>query len=446
MSKVVLTSEKIKNEFINYFINEGYFSLNSKDLIPDSRDKTLLFTNSIMSRFKGEFSGKTQILYKNIVTNQRCLKIGGQPTLAKVRHSLESIGEGQSLSLLEQLGICCFDTKSKEEIITHIWDFFTIVLSLPISNFLITVDEKDIEVFNIWRKIGIRKKSIIKLNELQWRQFDDLRICGFCTHFIYDRGLNLKEECKNPKCNYNCDCGRFLDLGDIVFFDHICENNDFVKSNKINVDCGLGLERITMIIEDAKSIFDISIFKSLVPLLEKLSNYQYNTDVSKDIAFKAILDHTRTIIIAIGDNILPGKRKREHVIRKIIRHTIRSGWKLEIQEIFLHKLIDYMLTVLNGTDSFSYLKNTKHNISEIVESEEILFYSILKNGKKQFNKFVHNDTNILSGNELFILYDRYGLPIDYIELLSLKNKIKLDYEGFNSELQLHKEKSKNKSC
>lgn len=441
----MLPSEIIKKKFITYFVAEGYYSFNSEDLIPDKQDKSLLFTNSIMSRYKNEFAGRTQPLHSKIVTHQRCLKTGGQSTLSKTRHDLEEVGEGQSLSILEQLGVCCFNLNSKKELIRHVWHFFTKIMELPSDSFLIILDKKDIDVFNIFKQLGVNEDAIIKPDELQWRQFNDLGICGFCTHIIYDRGKELNNECKNAECNYNCNCGRFLDLGDIVFFDHKYTNKNVTKSDVINVDCGLGLERITMLMENSKSIFDISTFKPLIPLLETATSYTYNSDLSKDIAFKAIVDHIRTTVIAIGDNILPGKTKREHVVRRIIRHAIRSGWKLGIEEIFLHKLIDNMQALLCANPTFSYLKNTKYDITKVVKNEELLFQKIVKIGKKQFNKFIENN-NILDGENIFILYDRYGIPIDFIEMLAIKNEIQLDYEGFYSQLASHTKKINKNQC
>jgi alanyl-tRNA synthetase len=437
----MLTSERVKTQFMNYYAALGHVCLSSGSLIPND-DPTLLFINSTMARFKNIYSGQDKPEIPMIATFQPCLRVGGKPTLYEMEHALENVGKGQSLTLFEQVGSCAFGAYSRSESIEYIWYFLTKELCLDKRHIWITVYERDEETFEIWEKLGIHKNQMVKLGENHWWKIEPVGVCGPCTHFVYDLGEAYG--CGNAGCGPTCICGRFLDLGDCVFLEQICGADG--KTHilpRLNIDCALGLERISIILENVSNIFEISSFRPMLCHIQDLSKNKYGLDLSKDAAMRAIVDHIRCLVFAISDGIYPANNDRGYVLRRVLRHAVRCGWILGLKEPFLYGLIDTVVSTMS--DGYPLLEKSRNICGEVILEEEIKFIKALRRGDKEFYTIANKlkgEKRILSGSDIFKLYDTFGLPIEFVRTLATEYGLQLNEDAFKELLEEQREKSR----
>ncbi|BBA84820.1 alanine--tRNA ligase [endosymbiont of Pachyrhynchus infernalis] len=433
-----LSTLNIKNIFINFFKEKDHLEIESSSLIPKN-DSSILFTNSGMNQFKNIFLGIEKPIYNKIVTIQRCLRAGGKDNdLSKVGYS------SRHHTFFEMLGNFSFNSYFKKSSIEYAWELLTNKNFFNISEnrLIVTVYYNDIESYNIWNKnIGISKKKIFKIGDKNNRKYisdnfwsmSEFGPCGPSSEIFCNINKN--------NCNYNLNLNKisdeYIEIWNLVFIQfNKCKNNNLTELPYFSVDTGMGLERISSIIQEVDSNYKIDLFKDLINKLRKKLNIKYNNIIS----LKIIADHLRSCIFLISDGIYPSNDKHGYVLKKIIRRSIYHGKLLGVNFPFLYKIIDFIDD--NIKYFYTYNINIDFNlIKNIIYLEECKFENSINKGLIILNKKIDEGNTFIDGDFIFLLYDTYGLPIEIInEVCNIKN-INFDNKKFNKLLDFQKNKS-----
>ena len=431
-----ITSEKIRELFLNFFKNNNHTILPSSSLIPNN-DNSLLFTNAGMVQFKNFFLGNEISPYKNIVTSQKCIRISGK------HNDIENIGyTKRHHTFFEMLGNFSIGGYSKKKAILLSWEFITKILYISPKNIWITVYNNDKESLNIWKNIvKINENNIILLKENFWFMGNS-GPCGPCTEIFYSFSQeknDLKEEnsiffnnlLKKEKC---------IEIWNIVFIEFNKDiKGDLHKLKTLCIDTGMGLERISSIMQNCNSNYDTDIFRNIIDIICKNANIQNRAQYKKHLTI--ISDHIRAIIFLINDGQNPSNIGRGYALRKIIRRTIKHLIDININSPFLYKLVDPI--ALYSKKYFSDVYHNRAIIKNIIYKEEYNFFKIIKEGLIILKKML-KDTNHLSGNKIFALHDTHGFPIDLIIQIAKERNITLDMKKYYFLMKQQKIKSKEK--
>ena len=418
----------IRKIFLDYFVKNNHSLVESSSLIP-AEDKTLLFTNSGMVQFKDAFLGIKKPRSSRIVSCQKCVRAGGK------HNDLENIGyTNRHHSFFEMLGNFSFGNYFKEEAINLAWNFLTKELQLDVNKLYISVHKDDIDSSDIWLKqIKIAKDKLWYLGDKDnfW-QMGDTGPCGPCTEIYYDLGDKLK----GSPASSGDPGDRFIEIWNLVFTQYDRDSN-----NKLNdlpkkcVDTGMGLERIHAVVEGKLDNFKTSIFADLENYLDhSLNNENINYTIKK-----IIMDHSRSSCFLISDGVIPNNEGRGYVLRRILRRATRFLYNAGIKEPFIYKCTDILEKSMG--DIYSSLKTKKKAIKEIIYAEEENYLSTLEKGLNLINKLTKN-TDKISGEEIFKLYDTYGFPTEIIQEIASEKNISLDMMSFEKLMSKQKNLSK----
>ncbi|WMC19711.1 MAG: alanine--tRNA ligase [Enterobacteriaceae bacterium PC38] len=437
---MIKSLNEIRETFLKFFKFKKHKIIKSSKLIPKN-DNTILFTNSGMNQFKNIFLGLEKIKYSKIATSQRCIRVGGK------HNDLKNIGKTyRHHTFFEMLGNFSFSDYFKFDAINYAWELLTSQkwFNLPKNKLLVTVYSSDKETYNIWNKyIKLPKNKIIIIGDNKnipfksdnfWQTGNNYP-CGPCTEIFYDKGKHI-----NGNLPGNNNIGdRYIEIWNIVFIQFILQYNGNIKPLPyLSIDTGMGLERITSILQGVNSNYEINSFKKLINQIFKLTN---NKNINVQSVY-IIADHIRAIVFLILDGIIPSNENRGYILRKIIRRALRHGNKLGIKNFFLYKLINYLSDFIG--DQYKNFIINKKKIQKIIKFEEQKFIYSLKNGLNLLNlEFKKIKNNILSGNVIFNLYDTYGFPIDLIEEICIEKNIKIDKIKFNLLMNKQRLKTKN---
>lgn len=430
-----MNSKDVRETFLNYFEKNSHTRVKSSSLVPQD-DPTLLFTNAGMVQFKNVFLGNEKRDYKRACTSQKCVRAGGK------HNDLENVGyTARHHTFFEMLGNFSFGDYFKKDAIHYAWDLVTNVYGLPKDKLWITIFNDDDEAFDIWHKQeGVDISRIVRMGEKDnfW-SMGDTGPCGPCSEIHIDQGEDVG--CKRPECSIECDCDRFLEIWNLVFMQfNRSIDGKLTPLPKPSIDTGMGLERVSAVLEGVYSNFDTDLF---VPIIRDICDYfsvEYKKDYNIDVALRVIADHLRAIDFLISDGVLPDKEGRGYVLRKIIRRAMRYGTKLGSKDPFLFKLVSSVNQSLG--DIYPEIIQNEAFVKNTVKQEEEQFLTTLEEGLSIFDKFVDKSSNILDGQKAFKLYDTYGFPIDLTLDIAKEQHIFVDVEGFNKHLQLQKQRSK----
>ncbi len=418
-----MKSEEIKSLFVDYFKRNNHIELEEYSLIPFN-DKSLLFTNSGMVQFKNIFLGFDEPLYSKVITSQRCIRLGGK------HNDLDSIGESSHHNTsFEMLGNFSFKDTSEINTIKLCWLFLVDILKLDVSKLYVTVHEKDDKIYNIWNNIiGLESEKILPgSDETNFWSMDENGPCGYCTEIFYNTStgevLNL------------------LEIWNIVFIEF---NKDGPKLNKLKnlyVDTGMGLERITSVIQGHYDNFRVDSYIELLNLT--LNKFNIILDSLNEKKIKIIVDHLKTVIFLLKEGLMPSNDGRGYILKKLIRRSILKKNELGFSG-FIHCLVDDYINVLDIRKVYS--QTDIEFIKKVLKHEEEKFDSTLKHGISFLEHMIVSGNNI-DGKVLFNLYDTYGLPLDCIKDLLYNYKLEMDVSGFNDEMnkQVLNSKKSNKS-
>jgi alanyl-tRNA synthetase len=427
MSQILLTD--VRKKFLEYFKKNNHQIVESSNLVPNN-DPTLMFTNSGMVQFKNVFTGLEKKPFKTATTAQKCVRAGGK------HNDLENVGyTPRHHTFFEMLGNFSFGDYFKEQAIIHAWNLLTKEFGLPKEKLLVTVYHEDKESFNLWKKIaGLSDDKIIKISTSDnfW-SMGDTGPCGPCSEIFYDHGDKLKG---GPPGSPDEDGDRFIEIWNLVFMQY----EQISKEKRINlpkpsVDTGMGLERMTAVLQNTHDNYNIDHFKKIMRTSSEILKSPIN---DKTIAsHRVIADHLRASSFLIAEGILPSNEGRGYVLRRIMRRGMRHSHTLGSKEPIFYKLFDVLLNEMKN--NYPELSQGKDLIIETLKNEEEKFSSLLERGIKILDENLGKVKNkILPGDIAFKLYDTYGFPLDLTaDILRTKN-IKIDIKSFDTEMEKSK--------
>ena len=434
-----MKGKEIRTLFIDYFKNLGHEVVPSSSLIPYD-DPTLLFTNAGMVQFKKVFLGEETRPYTRAVSCQKCIRAGGK------HNDLENVGyTARHHTFFEMLGNFSFGDYFKEEAIAYAWEFITKVLNLPKERLYVTVYEKDDTAVELWKKIaGLPEERIVRLGEKDnfWAM-GDTGPCGPCSEIVYDQGEEFG--CKKPTCAPGCDCDRFLEIWNLVFMQYEKDEKGNLKPlPKGCIDTGMGLERITAVIQGVPSNYETDLFAGIIHKISEITGRAFKENKDTESAFRVIADHIRASTFLLAEGIMPSNEGRGYVLRRIIRRAERFGKLLGLKEAFLYKLVDPVVQEFG--DVYPELTKNQEIIKKILRIEEERFLETLSLGleilEREINKLQKDGKKVVPGEVLFKLYDTYGFPCDLVRDYVLPLGFSLDLETFEKLREKAREESR----
>ncbi|MGE4267480.1 MAG: alanine--tRNA ligase [Deferribacterales bacterium] len=432
-----MTGHEIRKKFLEYFKRHGHVVVGSSSLVP-ADDPTLLFTNAGMNQFKDTFLGRETRSYTRAATCQKVVRAGGK------HNDLENVGvTSRHHTFFEMLGNFSFGDYFKEDAIKFGWEFLTKEMGLPADKMFVSVYNDDDEAFAIWRDvIGLDEKNIERRGEKDnfW-SMGDTGPCGPCSEIHIDQGEGTG--CGRPECDRNCDCDRHLELWNLVFmqFDRSADGK-LTPLPKPSIDTGMGLERVTSVVQGVTSNYETDLFKPILEYISELAGHKYGTDTKKDISVRVIADHSRSTTFLVGDGVLPANDGRGYVLRRIMRRAMRHGKMLGFEGMFFYKVCEFVVDFMKG--HYIELADKKPFISKVVTNEEQSFSRTLGIGLKIIDELLekHKQYKVISGEDIFRLYDTYGFPVDLLTDIAEDAGYGLDTVGFEHEMQAQQERAK----
>ena len=418
-----MKSSEIRECFLKFFEKHNHEIVTSSSLVP-ANDPTLLFTNAGMVQFKEVFLGGESRSCNRATSSQRCVRAGGK------HNDLENVGyTARHHTFFEMLGNFSFGDYFKKDAIAFAWEFLTEILKLPPSRLWVTVHESDDEAENIWiNEIGIDPSRLSRLDEDNFWQMGDTGPCGPCTEIFWDHGPDVPG---GPPGSENDDLDRYIEIWNLVFMQY--EKSADGKMNplpKPSIDTGMGLERISAVMQGVHSNYEIDIFKDLINATAKITGCK---DKNND-SLKVISDHIRSCSFLILDGVTPSNEGRGYVLRRIIRRALRHGNKLGIKEEFFYKLVPVLRELMG--DAYPDLIAHQDKICKVLKQEEIQFSKTLDKGMAIFQNYLAGTTNsVIPGDLIFKLYDTYGFPVDLTNDIARENSLEIDMEGYNRCMQ-----------
>ena len=418
-----MKSSEIRECFLKFFEKHNHEIVTSSSLVP-ANDPTLLFTNAGMVQFKEVFLGGESSSFNRATSSQRCVRAGGK------HNDLENVGyTARHHTFFEMLGNFSFGDYFKKDAIAFAWEFLTEILKLPPSRLWVTVHESDDEAENIWiNEIGIDPSRLSRLDEDNFWQMGDTGPCGPCTEIFWDHGPDVPG---GPPGSENDDLDRYIEIWNLVFMQY--EKSADGKMNplpKPSIDTGMGLERISAVMQGVHSNYEIDIFKDLINATAKITGCKDKNNES----LKVISDHIRSCSFLILDGVTPSNEGRGYVLRRIIRRALRHGNKLGIKEEFFYKLVPVLRELMG--DAYPDLIAHQDKICKVLKQEEIQFSKTLDKGMAIFQNYLAGTTNsVIPGDLIFKLYDTYGFPVDLTNDIARENGLEIDMEGYNRCMQ-----------
>lgn len=436
-----MKSSEIRQKFFNFFTKRGHTQVPSSSLIP-AQDPTLLFTNAGMNQFKDLFLGKEKRSYTRAVSIQKCVRAGGK------HNDLDNVGfTKRHLTFFEMMGNFSFGDYFKKEAIEYAWDFVTKEMKIPVESLWISVYKTDDESFDLWKDhIGVPASRIVRLGEEDnfWAM-GEFGLCGPCTEIHVDRGPAYG--CKEIKdCGPACNCDRVMEIWNLVFMQYDRQPDGTLKElSQKGVDTGMGFERLSMIMQNKDSVFQIDSFATIIAKIEALTGLTYKAqDAGKQAAFHVLADHIRSSTMIIADGGTPSNEGRGYVLRKIIRRAALFAQKLTDKNIFpeLSKVV-----VAELGSYYPALVENEKLIYKVLASEIEKFAANLVRGTAILEKYIEENvkTKKITGEQAFKLYDTYGFPIELVILMAGEKGFTVDIDGFEKEMQRQKEQSGKKS-
>jgi alanyl-tRNA synthetase len=427
----MITGNEIRKFFLNYFAKRGHTVVRSSSLVPD-KDPTLLFTNAGMVQFKNVFLGQERLPYVRAASSQKCLRISGK------HNDLEAVGrDTYHHTFFEMLGNWSFGDYYKSEAIEWAWELLTKEWGLPKDKLWATVYLDDEEAELLWAKIsGLPSERIKRFGEKEnfW-EMGETGPCGPCSEVHLDRGPRACDMQGQPGhlCQVNGDCARYIELWNLVFIQYNRhEDRSLSDLPSKHVDTGMGLERITAVLQNVLSNYDIDFMRALTATTEKLTGKKYGVDPAADISFRVIDDHARAVSFLLADGVMPSNEGRGYVLRRLLRRAARHGRLIGLKEPFLHEVAATVARVMG--DDYPELRAEEHRILTVIRSEEERFGETLDRGlvllEEATAELKTEKKTTLPGEIAFRLYDTYGFPLDLTEDILRGDKISIDQAGF----------------
>lgn len=432
-----MKGSEIRAIFLTYFQERGHTVVKSSPLVPED-DPSLLFTNAGMVQFKQAFMGNEIRPYKRAASSQKCVRAGGK------HNDLENVGvTSRHHTFFEMLGNFSFGDYFKETAIVYAWDLLTNVMRLSPDRLWVSVHVNDDEAHRLWTdKIGISANRIVRLgDEDNFWAMGDTGPCGPCSEIIFDQGTSVG--CGQPECNVECDCDRFLEIWNLVFMQYNRSADGTLTSlPKPSIDTGMGLERITAVLQGVTSNYATDLFLPILSFTSALSGQPYGQDPDLDTSIRVIADHTRASAFLVCDGVLPSNEGRGYVLRRIIRRASRHGKLLGIAGAFLHRVAQQVIEEMGGT--YPELRSRHDFIARVIANEEERFLVTLDKGLALLADAMFGmcPGEMIPGDAVFKLYDTFGFPVDLTEDIARKSGLIIDKVGFEEQMELQREKAR----
>jgi len=422
--------------YLEFFESKGHLKMNSFSLVPHN-DNSLLLINAGMAPLKPYFTGQEIPPRRRVTTCQKCIRTG----------DIENVGKtARHLTFFEMLGNFSFGDYFKHEAIAWSWEFLTKVLGLEEDRLYPSIYGEDDEAFDIWTKeVGVPAERITRFyRDPETGECDNFwehgaGPCGPCSEIYYDRGE--KYGCGKPDCKVGCDCDRFMEVWNNVFTQFEGDGKGgYTELSQKNIDTGMGLERLAVVMQDVDSVFDIDTMKAIRDRVCELSGKKYEVDAMDDVSIRLITDHIRSSTFMISDGIMPSNEGRGYVLRRIIRRAARHGRMLGIDGIFMAELAK---TVINESkDGYPELEEKKDFILKVLAQEEEKFAKTIDQGlailEEMEKEMIASGSKVLSGDNAFKLYDTYGFPMDLTSEILEEKGFTIDEDGFKKAMEVQR--------
>jgi alanyl-tRNA synthetase len=429
-----LTGDEIRSRFLTYFEENGHKVMPSSSLIPHG-DPTLLLTTAGMVQFKPYFMGQATPPATRLTSCQKCFRTT----------DIESVGDASHLTFFEMLGNFSVGDYFKAEAIAFAWEFITVKLGIPKEKLWTTVYLDDDEAIELWRKMGVPSERIVRLGEEDnfWGPAGDSGPCGPCSEIHYDFGEAAG--CGKPDCNPSCKCGRFCEIWNLVFMQY---NQDKQGNRtplpKPNIDTGMGLERITAIMQGRNTVYLTDIFQPLLKRAAEITGKKYGANEEDDRSMRVVAEHGRAVAFLIADGVLPSNEGRGYVLRRLLRRGVLFGRRLGMDKSFL---VDMAAAAIEQKSAvYPELSRRKDFILDVVRSEEVKFAGTLSNGLELLDEIMQREEtkikNRITGAAAFKLYDTFGFPVEITREIATSRGFEVDIEGFEREMEKQREKAR----
>ena len=427
---------ELRRMYLDFFEKNGHLKMNSFSLVPHN-DNSLLIINSGMAPLKPYFTGQEIPPRKRVTTCQKCVRTG----------DIENVGKtARHLTFFEMLGNFSFGDYFKHEAIAWSWEFLTKVVGMEPERLYPSIYCEDDEAFDIWTKeIGVPAEKITRFYRDENGKCDNFwehgaGPCGPCSEIYYDRGI--KYGCGKPDCKVGCDCDRFMEVWNNVFtqFDSDGKGN-YTELAQKNIDTGMGLERLAVVVQDVDSVFDIDTMKAIRDRICEIAGVEYMKDEAVDVSIRLITDHIRSTTFMISDGIMPSNEGRGYVLRRLIRRAARHGRLLGIQDKFMARLSETVIGECR--DGYPELEEKRAFILNVLTQEEEKFDKTIDQGlsilAQMEEEMKSAGVTELSGENVFKLYDTYGFPTDLTEEILAEKGFTIDEAGFGVCMKQQKE-------
>jgi len=445
----MLTGSQIRRKFLDFFVQKGHREVHSSSLVP-ANDPTLLFTNAGMNQFKDVFLGLEKRDYNKATTSQKCVRAGGK------HNDLENVGfTNRHHTFFEMLGNFSFGDYFKKDAIAYAWELITAPewFGIPKDKLYATVFNgeggvpRDAEAYDLWAAQGVPKDRIFEfgVKDNFW-QMGDTGPCGPCSELHYDMGPIASDQ-GHANCKFGCECGRYVEIWNLVFMQF-----DRDASGKLNplpkpsIDTGMGLERLTAVLQGVISNYDTDLFTPLIKRAGELTGASLRKELDKEAhskgaaSLRVIADHSRAATFLISDGVLPSNEGRGYVLRKIIRRAITHGRLLGQTKPFFYQMAFAVRDLMQ--EAYPELRETSDRVSKAVEVEETRFAHTLDVGLQRLEELLKDSKEQLAGSEAFKLYDTFGMPLDFMQDAARDQGIEFDQAGFDHAMSEQRERAR----
>jgi len=436
-----MKSAEIRQKFLEFFASKGHQIVASSSLVPHE-DPTLLFTNAGMNQFKDVFLGFDKRPYTRATTSQKCVRAGGK------HNDLENVGyTARHHTFFEMLGNFSFGDYFKRDAITYAWELLTEVFKLPKDKLTVTVYAEDDEAYDIWTKeVGVPADKVIRIGDNKGARYasdnfwmmGDTGPCGPCTEIFYDHGEHIWG---GPPGSPEEDGDRFIEIWNNVFMQFNRDEAGVMHPlPKPSVDTGMGLERVSAVLQGVHANYEIDLFQTLIKAAARETS-----DVDMDSpSLKVLADHIRACAFLIADGVIPGNEGRGYVLRRIIRRAIRHGYKLGARAAFFHKLVPDLVAEMG--EAYPELKAGEARVTDILKQEEDRFFATIENGmailEGELAAMVAAGSTVFNGETAFKLHDTFGFPLDLTADVCRERNVTVDSAAFDAAMARQKEQAR----
>ncbi len=434
--EITLTSTEIRARFLDYFASKGHLKVPSSSLVPRN-DPTVLLTTAGMQQMIPYFLGRETPPALRLTSAQKCFRTT----------DIDKVGNQRTLTFFEMLGNFSVGDYFKREAIAFAWEFLTQGIGLPANRLYPTVHPNDDEAPVYWNEVaGYPDEAIVRLEDNWWGPPGASGPCGPDSEIYYDRGV--EHGCGRADCKPGCDCERFLEIWNLVFMQYYQDlDGSRTPLPKKNIDTGMGLERLSMVVQGKESVFDTDLFRSIIDHFAILAQTSYGKSEKADVSLRVLADHSRALVFLAADGVLPSNEGRGYIFRRILRRAVRHGKLLGLDKPFLAGAADTIINLMG--DHYVELRQRRHSIIEVLSLEEKKFNQTLNTGLLLLNDLLGNlkqrHHTVIPGEEVFKLYDTHGFPVELTQEIAAEQGFTVDTSGFEQAMQRQQERSRSAS-